>query len=119
MRKRHTYFAVFAALLLVAMTGCASMQSARHQYLMRGQVLEANETEVLICVGSSDGARVGQELSAYEFTASTPIGRAVTPPYQRIQTGTVRISEVLDEHYAKASITSGAPGVHDLVELSR
>ena len=101
--------------LLTTLSACESLQSARHEYLMRGQVLEATASEVLICVGSSDGARTGQELSAYRFAPNT--GRPIRPPYERVQTGTVRIGEVIDEHFARAQVTSGAPAVYDIVEL--
>ena len=117
MRQRHTFFIVFASLLLVATAGCASMESGRHQYLMRGQVLEVNAQEVLVCVGTSDGARAGQELTVYRFERTSGPRGAVN--YRRTRTGSVQITEVADEHFAKARITSGSADVNSLVELSR
>ena len=118
MRQRHTFFTLFASLLLVAVAGCASMESARHQYLMRGQVLEVNAQEVLVCVGTSDGARAGQELTVYRFERISGGPRAAVN-FRRTRTGTVQITEVVDEHFAKARIKSGSADVNSLVELSR
>ncbi len=54
---------VFLAVLLFSAAGCATMESAGHKYIMRGQVLEVAGDEAYLCIGSEDGARVGQELA--------------------------------------------------------
>jgi hypothetical protein len=41
------------------------------------------------------------------------------PRYRREPSGTVRITSLFDEHYATAEIVTGAPGIHDTVELPR
>lgn len=120
MREYQFFKSALAALLLVAVTGCSSMQSARHQYLMRGQVLDASAEQVLICVGSRDGAQAGQVLKAYRFKADPARwDKSPGPRFKRIEIGTVRISEVIDEHFATAQVTSGSPTVNDVVELER
>lgn len=120
MREYQPLKVAVAALLLVVMAGCSSMQGARHQYLMRGQVLEASAEQVLVCVGSRDGARAGQELKVYRFKANPARwDKSPSPRYERIEVGTVRISEVIDEHFATARVTGGSPTVNDVVELER
>jgi len=103
---------------LLGMSACSSLQSARHEYLMRGQVVEVTGDEALVCVGSADGAAVNQELTAYKLVNRNPgaPGRN-TPSWERVSVGTVRIVQVVDEHFAKALVTSGEVKVNNLVEM--
>lgn len=101
------------AIFVIAGAGCASLDSMRHQYIMRGQVLEAEGSDVYLCIGSKDGAEVGQEFVVYRFVKS---GRRY-PSVLKENKGTVKIIEIIDEHYAKAKVLAGDVKVNDVVEL--
>lgn len=109
--------AILACLALLA--GCSSMDNVRHEYLMRGQVVEVTGKDAVICVGSKDGASAGQVLSAYRIAPASGGGSAKSPAkWERVSVGSVRISQVIDEHFARAEITAGEVQVNNLVELS-
>ena len=118
----HTRSYVIAVLttVLLSFSACSSMQSARHEYLMRGQVVEADGSQVVVCVGTADGAQVGQELTVFKLVVSSSSGPGKGMPlYAKVKTGSVRIAEIVDEHFARARVTSGSVDVHNVVELSR
>lgn len=107
-------------LVLSFMTSCASLETAGHKYIMRGQILESTSEGVYLCIGSGDGAEVGQELEVYKFViTSTPAQKAAQPKYKREETGTVKITEIVDEHYAKAKILTGQAKENSIVELHK
>ena len=105
--------------VLVGMSACSSLKSAEHEYFMRGQVVEVAGNEVVVCIGSADGAQVSQELTVYKLVNKNPAGGpGKNPPrWERVNVGAVRVVEVLDEHFAKAQVTSGKVAVNDVVEL--
>lgn len=108
-----------AAVVLVLLAGsafiaCASLHHAHHSGLMKGSVLSAGDGRLVLCIGSRDGAAVGQELKAYEYVRSAaPRGVGFT----RRETGVVRITEIVDEHFAHASVVSGTVKENAIVEL--
>jgi hypothetical protein len=105
---------------MLSLPACSSMQSARHEYLMRGQVVELSGKDAVVCVGSKDGAKTGQELNVYKVSVNTTSGPGKNPPrWQKVDVGAVRIAEVIDEHFAKAVVTRGEVAVNDVVELVR
>ncbi len=107
------------ALLLLAATGCASLQTVEHQYIMRGQVLDVTGDMASICIGTQDGAKVGQDLSVYKFVKEGYLTTKNQIPYfKKEKTGVVKIVDIFDEHYSHAKIISGSVKVHDLVELN-
>ena len=116
MRIRFYMTAVLTSALL-GLFACSSLQSARHEYVMRGQVVEIWGNEAVICIGSRDGAQVGQQLNAYKLV-STSGGPRSGMYWQKVKVGTVRIAEVFDEHFAKAQIITGAVEVNYIVELN-
>ena len=116
--RNHRANAVVAAALMAVVAGCSTMQSARHKYFMRGQVIEASGGTVYLCVGTADGAKKGQQLSAFHFVAGrTPSSKSAGPVFKREKTGTVEITEIVDEHYARAKVLSGDVNEGNLVEL--
>lgn len=119
MRVRSVMVTTLTSLLLL-LSACSSIEGARHEYVMRGQVVEVTGKEVVVCVGSRDGVRVGQELQAYRLVATTT-GTPTRNPlrWERQKVGVVRIVQVVDEHFARAQVISGDVAVNNLVELSR
>ena len=107
---------LLTVLLSVALSSCATMQSSYHQYVMKGSIVEAPGSDVYLCVGSKDGATVGQELSVYKII--TDNSNPKRPAFRREYTGKVKIEEIVDEHFAKAKIVSGAAEKNSIVELS-
>ena len=118
---RHLSRTFGIALLLgaVAMSGCATNSPARHEYIMRGQVLSIDGDSVEVCVGERDGAEVGQVLDVVRHTKRTQSPKASGPDYRREEIGKVRITSLFDEHYANATVVDGQPVVSDTVELQR
>lgn len=118
MNIRLPLTAVLTAIVLSS-AACSTLGGAGHQYLMRGQVVEANGNEVVLCVGSRDGAKVSQELTAYKMVSSNIGGPKNPTRWEKVSVGTVRIEQVVDEHFAQAKVTSGNVQVNNMVELKR
>lgn len=108
---------LLAALLLIA-AGCAALESKGHKYVMRGQILEVADSMAYLCLGSADGAQVGQEYAVYKFIKSpTANPKSMQPSYKKEESGTVKIVEIMDEHMAKAKVLSGQVETNNVVEL--
>lgn len=98
----------------------ASAQTIRHTVFMRGTIVDSNKLGPVLCIGKADGARSGQLLDVYRVKFHPgPPGKAATPSYHRELIGQIRIAHVLNDHFAQATITRGAPATHDIVELRR
>jgi len=112
---------IIMSLSIVALsiiTSCASVETARHNYIMRGQILESTGEGVYLCIGSADGAEVGQEYKVYKFVKMQNL-KTMQPNYKREETGTVIITEIVDEHYAKAKIQTGEAKENYIIELHK
>ena len=117
--RKASILGAMLVIALLAMSGCASLQPLEHQYIMRGQVLDVTDGSAYICIGKSDGAQVGQELTVYKFVKSgylTPKNQ--TPYFKKEITGKVKIENIVDEHYSHVKILSGSVHVNDVVELN-
>lgn len=111
-------------LLALSLTGlfaagaalAADSHSLRHTWLMRGQILEAQDAALVLCIGSADGASVGQELDVvhHHRVNAAPKGAG---RYRREVIGKVRIDAIVDAHYAQATVISGVASENDSVEL--
>ncbi len=109
---------VFAALLVAS--GCATFGAAGHKYFMKGQVLETNDGQAYLCIGSAEGAQAGQEFAVYRYEKTRALaGKQSQPAYTREQVGTVKIRKVVDEHYAWATVLKGNVAAGDVAELNR
>ncbi|RJQ77907.1 MAG: hypothetical protein C4519_12800 [Desulfobacteraceae bacterium] len=69
---------VFVAIFFIVAAGCAAMGTARHAYIMKGQILEVDGREAYLCIGSTDGARAGQEFPVYRYVKSQILGETKT-----------------------------------------
>ena len=99
--------------MIILLTSCATMGNAYHKYLMKGSIIETYDSYIYLCIGSNDGAEVGQELDVYKIRT---ISKARST-FQRENTGKVKITEIVDEHFAKAKVISGKAEKNDVVEL--
>ena len=104
---------------LFILTSCASLEKASHSYIMRGQILESKGDGVYLCIGSADGATIGQELNVYKYTKVANPQNIAKANFRRQETGTVKITEIVDEHYAKAKVLTGEAKENSIVELHK
>lgn len=110
---------VFIAILFMFAAGCATMQTAGHKYFMKGQILHVSDGEAYLCIGSAEGAKAGQEFPVYRYIMLPGTGPKQTPPsFKREAVGSVKITQVVDVHYAKAAILRGGIKVNDVAELA-
>jgi len=107
--KRKIIVGTLLLAFLTVAAGCATMESARHKYIMRGQVLEVTGDTAYLCIGSHDGAQVGQEYTVYRFVKVPNYKSRGTVNYifEKEKTGGIKITEIVDEHMATAQIMGG------------
>ncbi len=120
--RKTTIVNMFLAMLFIAVAGCATMKAAEHQYIMKGQILDVSDGQAYLCIGSADGAKAGQEFPVYRYERVSyrgPKQEQATPSFKREAVGQVKITQVVDVHYATATILSGDIKVHDVAELGR
>ena len=103
---------ILTTFLIFLTSSCATVY---HGFFMKGSIVETLDSEVYLCIGSKDGASVGQELNVYKIIRVT----AARPTFRRDLTGKVKITEIIDEHFAKARVISGEAKKEDVVELVR
>lgn len=117
--KKNFSIMFLSIIALFIMTSCAAVDTARHKYVMRGQVLESSGDSVYLCIGSADGAAVGQEYKVYKFVRMPYSPKSLQPNYKKEETGMIRISEIVDEHYAKGKTLTGEAKENYIVELTK
>jgi hypothetical protein len=109
-------FFIFASLVLAGNPAIGG--GLRHEYLMKGQVLEVKGDEAYVCIGSSEGAKEGQEFPVYRYIKSPEnILTEKRLSYKREQVGEVKISRIEDEHFAWATVISGDVKANDSAEV--
>ncbi|ABL01248.1 conserved hypothetical protein (plasmid) [Pelobacter propionicus DSM 2379] len=86
---------------------------------MKGQILDVSDGEVYLCIGSAEGAKAEQEFFVYRHIKLPYAGSKQTAPsFKRESVGSVKITQVVDEHFARANILSGNIMVNDVAELA-
>jgi hypothetical protein len=81
---------------------------------MKGSIIEASDSDVYLRSGSKDGDSVGQELDVYKIIQR----QSKATPFRRVLTRKVKITEIIDEHFTKATVISGKAEKNDIVELT-
>jgi hypothetical protein len=81
---------------------------------MRGQVLDVQGGTAYICLGTEQGAKVGDVFTVRRYV-NTIVARGV-PQYRVDNIGSVQITEVFS-HMANAKILNGDVRAHDVVDL--
>jgi len=112
-KLRSSFYVLSVILMITPLLSCATAQKAYHKYLMKGSIIDTYDSDVYLCIGSKDGAEVGQELDVYKIRT---ISKARST-FQREHAGKVKITEIVDEHFAKAKVISGKAEKNDVVEL--
>jgi hypothetical protein len=64
--RNGTVMSTLLLFLLMPM-GCATMEAAKHQFFMRGQVLEVRDGTAYLCLGIEQGAQVGQVFAVKRY----------------------------------------------------
>lgn len=110
--------AVATPAIALAQPNAAASPGIGHSVFMRGTVVRASDDRVVVCVGKSDGAEAGQQLTVYRVSEHRH--RPNSPPtFVREPVGSVRIDRIIDDHFADATVVSGTVKRHDIVELTR
>lgn len=117
MTQRNSLHVPRITVAVLFMTGCASLQSVRHEYAMRGQVLEVDGPRAYVCVGKADGAEVGQVLNVQRYVRKH-IGNS-SVYYDVDKTGVATVTQVVDDHFAWLTVRTGTIEKGYLVELQR
>lgn len=120
--RHHRRLLLGGVALSMVLMGCATVapeSSLRHEYLMRGQILEVQDNSLVMCIGSADGAAVGQELNVIRHTRIAKPPKSVGPGFRRDNVGKVRITTIFDDHYAQATVIDGTVRENDSVETQR
>jgi hypothetical protein len=117
--RKITIFSLFAAIFIFTAAGCATMQTTGHKYFMKGQILDVSDGEVYLCIGSAEGAKADQEFLVYRHLKLPYDGpKQAAPRFKREMIGSVKITQIVDEHFAKANILRGNIMVNDVAELT-
>lgn len=102
------------AVLATLLSACAGSK-VYHENLMAGQIVRTDGNQVVLCIGSAGGAEKDMTFDVfsvkYDETGSDSEG------YFREFAGTVSVTEVIDGHFARATVKSGNVQVNDMVEL--
>lgn len=84
---------------------------------MRGTIIEKTSDNLYICIGSKDKASVGQELDVIVVRSQSAGNPKAPITFTRNKVGRIRITEIIDEHFAKATLISGEADKHSIVEI--
>ena len=118
-RKRFALSTAMVLVLSLAFATAADAAEFIHKYLMRGQVLDVQDNTLVVCIGKEDGAQVGQVLNVVRHKRGPHKHKSSTPNFVRTDIGKVRITSIIDDHYAEATVVDGNVKINDSVELLR
>lgn len=107
----------YVILFSLVLSACAS-SPFYHKNFMRGQVVKVDDKSAVVCIGTYKSSLVGKSLSVYriDYVMGTQEG---DDGFQREYVGTLRIDAIIDEHFARATVTDGAISQNNVVELAR
>ncbi|MBL4909640.1 MAG: hypothetical protein JKX78_06385 [Alteromonadaceae bacterium] len=103
--------------LTVIVSACSNTQLS-HEYLMKGQVVSTTNNNVVVCIGSADGATVGQKLDAYRFVTGENSEEGANY-FKKIRIGHVKISKIINKHFARVTVLDGDVQTNDMLELKK
>lgn len=105
-------------LFFVGLLAACQESMVFHKAVMRGQVVGVEESDVVLCIGSQDGAQAGQLLRVYRVTSKQSAGKGDVS-YRKEYIGELIIDSIIDDHFARANTNSGDIMLHDVVELKQ
>lgn len=103
--------------LIGLLTACAGTQVV-HKYFAKGQVLGIEGDEIVLCIGSSDGAEKDQILNVYRYEYSGTVAEG-GDVYDRKYVGQIKIDSIVNKHFARAKMIDGYIKKHDMAEFTR
>jgi len=107
----------FAVLAAAAAPAAAGDPGIRHSVFMAGSVIEASAAGVYLCIGTPEGASVGQRLDVVRVHRDPAINPKQGAHFRWEKVGAVRIDAIVEEHFATATVTSGKVRKGDIVRL--
>ncbi len=116
MKNKLFKFGVLGTLILL-LGACSS--SMYHKALMKGQIVKVNDREVVMCIGSREGAKANDEFRVVRSTFRTDVVEEGESDYELIEVGRVEIVSIVDEHYAIAKVINGDIQLHDVAERAK
>ncbi len=108
---------MIVSILAFAVSTSVTAQNVYHKYIMRGSILESSGGDVYMCIGKVDGAQAGQELDVYRIDVKPGANPKTAPKFTRVKIGKVKITEIVEEHYARAKVVSGTAPKGAIVEV--
>ncbi len=105
---------ILATFVILLIVSCATVYQGS---LRKGSVIGAFDSSVYLDIESKEGVSEGQELNVYKsilYYREQPL----MPAAKGAQTGVVKITEILNNHLAKAVVISGKAEKTDIVELA-
>ena len=102
--------------MTISQSASAHSPGIGHTYFMRGSIVSDTNGQLVACVGRADNAKVGQQLAVYRTISS---GGKNPLSFRRKQVGSVRVDEIINDHYASVSSTTSGIRNGDIVELAR
>lgn len=106
---------VLILLLTLLIGGCAN-SNFYHETFMSGVVAEVNDKEALVCISGRVDLKPGTVLDVYKLDQSSVAVIHDNWGYQRKLTGQVKVTEIVDEHFAKVTLVKGRVRKHDMIE---
>jgi hypothetical protein len=90
-----------------------------HEFVMKGSVIDVAEEGIYFCIGTPDGAKVGEEYDAIHVRRDISGHPRSTPRFKHVKVGRVRVEEIVDVHYAKAKVIEGKVAKGDIIALGK
>jgi hypothetical protein len=106
-------------ILILSLVGIISACSANqfyHDSLMGGQVVSADGSNVVVCIGSGAGIEPGliMAVSQVNYVGSITEGN---DNYSLEPVGSIRIDTIIDKHFARATVVNGKVEKYNTVQL--
>ena len=98
------------------LSGCSNTPFY-HNSMMRGQVVNADERKVVVCVGETSGLKGGEIFSVFRSKFDADLSNDGESGYTLENVGKIRISKIRDKHYADVIVLEGQVSVNDIVQL--
>lgn len=114
MRVKQWVFPLVLAITLL-LGGCANSQFY-HDSFMSGVVAEVKDKEALVCISGRPDVQPGTVLEVFTLRQGSNAVFHDNWGYQRLLSGQVKVTEVVDEHFAKVTLIKGRIRKHDMIE---
>ncbi len=121
-KRSRARLCIPAALLLVATAlAPATVRAAEggwyHEFVMKGSVIDVAEEGIYFCIGTPEGAKVGEDYDVLHVSRDISGHPRSTPRFKHVKVGRVKVEEIVDVHYAKAKVIDGKVEKGDLISL--